>query len=84
MNRLIGGGEEDELVTLQEIADPDRSIPIATYSEAFADLHRDTNLILSEQYEEIKRRAGQIEVRSGFEAANLEPNKPKNRWVNIL
>ncbi|WAR09328.1 PTPRB-like protein, partial [Mya arenaria] len=48
---MIGGGEEDELVTLQEIADPDRSIPIATYSEALADLHRDTHLILSVQYE---------------------------------
>ncbi|WAR09317.1 PTPRB-like protein, partial [Mya arenaria] len=83
-NQLIGGGKKDVLITLPEIADLDRSIPIATYSEALADLHRDTNLILSDQYEEIKRRAGQIEVRSGFEAANLEPNKPKNRWVNIL
>ncbi|XP_052809643.1 tyrosine-protein phosphatase 10D-like [Mya arenaria] len=83
--RLLGVGEEEqEQETHQEIAEPDRSIPIATYSEALAVLHRDTHLLLSDQYEEIKRRAGRIKGMSAFEAANLEPNKSKNRWVNIL
>ncbi|WAR09487.1 PTPRB-like protein, partial [Mya arenaria] len=83
--QLLREGEEyEEQETLQEIVEPNRSIPIATYNEALADLHRDTHLILAAQYEEIKRRADQIGLKSAFAAAKLDPNKSKNRWANIL
>ncbi|WAR09329.1 PTPRB-like protein, partial [Mya arenaria] len=83
--QLLREGEEyEEQETLQEIVEPNRSIPIATYNEALADLHRDTHLILAAQYEEIKRRADQIGLKAAFAAAKLDPNKSKNRWANIL
>ncbi|KAH3728918.1 hypothetical protein DPMN_054881, partial [Dreissena polymorpha] len=68
----------------EPIDDTDRSIQIAKYSEVLEELHRDTNLLLSNQYEDIKKKGAHIEAHTSSEASNLEPNKGKNRWVNIL
>ncbi|KAH3728787.1 hypothetical protein DPMN_054748, partial [Dreissena polymorpha] len=68
----------------EPIDDTDRSILIAKYSEMLEELHKDTNLLLSNQYEDIKKKGAHIEAHTSSEASNLEPNKAKNRWVNIL
>ncbi|KAL4232771.1 hypothetical protein ACF0H5_007459 [Mactra antiquata] len=78
--------DEDEppLTTLEKKIVKHRPIKVADYFNVLEDMHRDTNLVFSDQYDDISKLGDIIKETSTTNAAKLESNTAKNRWVNIL
>ncbi|KAK3575854.1 hypothetical protein CHS0354_001889 [Potamilus streckersoni] len=57
-----------------------RPIKLTNFAEYVADYHKDSNLKFSEEYEDLKTLSPQ----HAHEAADMEENRLKNRFVNIL
>ncbi|KAK3584361.1 hypothetical protein CHS0354_009272 [Potamilus streckersoni] len=58
----------------------ERPINLANFAEYVTDYHRDSNLKFSQEYEDLKTMSQQ----HAHEAADMEENRLKNRFVNIL
>ncbi|XP_060593088.1 receptor-type tyrosine-protein phosphatase beta-like [Ruditapes philippinarum] len=82
-SRKNNDDNDDSFTSLDRIV-KNRPIKVCNYVRELDEMHKDTNLLLSDQYDDINKLGQIIAENSTTHAARHENNTPKNRWVNIL
>ncbi|KAK3596073.1 hypothetical protein CHS0354_035146, partial [Potamilus streckersoni] len=76
---LLDDATESNMENLIKVR-KERPINLANFAEYVTDYHKDSNLKFSQEYEDLKAMSQQ----HAHEAADMEENRLKNRFVNIL
>ncbi|XP_041350698.1 receptor-type tyrosine-protein phosphatase eta-like [Gigantopelta aegis] len=72
--------EDDEQPENEELVDLTRPIKMTDFSSRLKELHNDSNLLFITEYKELQANS----PKKPHEISSLEPNRVKNRYVNIL
>ncbi|XP_041350697.1 receptor-type tyrosine-protein phosphatase T-like [Gigantopelta aegis] len=71
---------DDEESEAEDAIDLIRPIKMTNFSSRLQELHRDSNLLFAREYKELQENS----PKRSHEISSLEPNRVKNRYVNIL